>query len=177
MTFEERFNQTNTRQNRCYVIATLAHMELDEEIEEALTTMILQDRAIDQEIRARQLAFAQPFVEAGYAREVQTFTTLTPAKAMAGARLLSLGLSAKSPLDESARARLHSCPPMLRQAELWRVLGRRLTERLLRSGWIEPVRENRGIFFTAPRCPSRSLARPARGLPPKSPCPQRVCFR
>src|SRR5258707_4399448 len=84
MTFEERFNQTNTRQNRCYVIATLAHMELDEEIEEALTTMILQDRAIDQEIRARQLAFAQPFVEAGYAREVQTFTTLTPAKAMAG---------------------------------------------------------------------------------------------
>jgi len=96
---------------------------------------------------------------------------------MAGARLLSLGLSAKSPLDESARARLHSCPPMLRQAELWRVLGRRLTERLLRSGWIEPVRENRGIFFTAPRCPSRSLARPARGLPPKFPCPQRVCFR
>jgi len=53
-------------------------MELDEEIEEALTTMILQDRAIDQEIRARQLAFAQPFVEAGYPREVQTLYDLNP---------------------------------------------------------------------------------------------------
>jgi hypothetical protein len=37
---------------------------------------------------------------------------------------------------------------MLRQAELWRVLGRRLTERLLRAGWIEPVRANgSGIFY------------------------------
>jgi len=39
---------------------------------------------------------------------------------------------------------------MLRQAELWRVLGRRLTERLLRAGWIEPVHaRNGGILYSA----------------------------
>src|SRR5258708_4632924 len=31
---------------------------------------------------------------------------------------------------------------MLRQAQLWRVLGGRLTERLLRARWIEPVAQN-----------------------------------
>jgi hypothetical protein len=36
---------------------------------------------------------------------------------------------------------------MLRQAELWRVLGRRLTERLLRAGWIEPIRANGKMFY------------------------------
>ncbi|MFY9989264.1 MAG: hypothetical protein WAK31_31210 [Chthoniobacterales bacterium] len=36
---------------------------------------------------------------------------------------------------------------MLRQAELWRVLGRKLTARLIAAKWIEPVRENGGIFF------------------------------
>jgi hypothetical protein len=36
---------------------------------------------------------------------------------------------------------------MLRQIELWRVLGRRLTERLLRSGWIEPIQVNGRIFY------------------------------
>jgi hypothetical protein len=36
---------------------------------------------------------------------------------------------------------------MLRQAELWRVLGRRLTERLLRSGWIEPIHANGRIYY------------------------------
>jgi hypothetical protein len=36
---------------------------------------------------------------------------------------------------------------MLRQAELWRVLGRRLTERLLRSGWIEPIQVNARMFY------------------------------
>jgi len=34
---------------------------------------------------------------------------------------------------------------MLRQAELWRVLGRRLTER--RSGWIEPIHANGRIYY------------------------------
>jgi hypothetical protein len=39
---------------------------------------------------------------------------------------------------------------MLRQTELWRVLGRRLTERLLRAGWIESVHaQNGGIFYSA----------------------------
>jgi hypothetical protein len=36
---------------------------------------------------------------------------------------------------------------MLRQRLLWRVLGRRLTQRLLRSGWIEPVHANGRIFY------------------------------
>jgi hypothetical protein len=36
---------------------------------------------------------------------------------------------------------------MLRQAELWRVLGRRLTERLLRAGWIEPIQANGRILY------------------------------
>jgi hypothetical protein len=36
---------------------------------------------------------------------------------------------------------------MLRQRLLWQVLGRRLVERLVRAGWIEPVRSNRGIFY------------------------------
>ena len=50
-------------------------------------------------------------------------------------------------LDEKAASRLNSDPLMLRQAELWRVLGRRLTERLLRSGWIEPVYANGRIYY------------------------------
>ncbi len=36
---------------------------------------------------------------------------------------------------------------MLRQAELWRVLGRRLTERLLRAGWIKPIHANGRILY------------------------------
>ena len=36
---------------------------------------------------------------------------------------------------------------MLRQTELWRVLGRRLTERLLRAGWIEPVHVKGRIYY------------------------------
>jgi len=36
---------------------------------------------------------------------------------------------------------------MLRKADLRRVLGRRLTERLLRAGWIEPVSANGRIYF------------------------------
>jgi hypothetical protein len=36
---------------------------------------------------------------------------------------------------------------MLRQAELRRVLGRRLTERLLRAGWIDPIQVNGRIFY------------------------------
>ncbi len=47
---------------------------------------------------------------------------------------------------------------MLRQSELWRVLGRRLTERLLRAGRIEPVRENGGIYFDT-RVVHRALSR------------------
>jgi hypothetical protein len=36
---------------------------------------------------------------------------------------------------------------MIRQRLLWKVIGRRLTERLLRAGWIEPIRADRGIFY------------------------------
>jgi hypothetical protein len=36
---------------------------------------------------------------------------------------------------------------MLRQVELWRVPGRRLTERLLRAGWIEPIHANGRILY------------------------------
>jgi hypothetical protein len=36
---------------------------------------------------------------------------------------------------------------MLRQHELFRVLGRRLTARLLAAGWIVPVRQSRAIYF------------------------------
>jgi hypothetical protein len=37
---------------------------------------------------------------------------------------------------------------MIRQRLLWKVIGRRLVERLLRAGWIEPVRANgNGIFY------------------------------
>ncbi len=37
---------------------------------------------------------------------------------------------------------------MLRQAEIERVLGRRMVQRLRKSGWIEPVRsENRAIYY------------------------------
>jgi hypothetical protein len=53
----------------------------------------------------------------------------------------------------------NSAPQMLRQAELWRVLGRRLTERLIRAGWIEPVHaQKRAIFFSA-RDIHRALSR------------------
>jgi len=36
---------------------------------------------------------------------------------------------------------------MLRQRLLWQVLGRRLVERLVRAGWIQPVRSPHGIFY------------------------------
>jgi hypothetical protein len=37
---------------------------------------------------------------------------------------------------------------MIRQRLLWKVIGRRLVERLLRAGWIEPVRADAtGIFY------------------------------
>ncbi len=48
---------------------------------------------------------------------------------------------------------------MLRQAELWRVLGRRLTERLLRAGWIEPVHAQSGGVFYSARDVHRALKR------------------
>jgi hypothetical protein len=38
---------------------------------------------------------------------------------------------------------------MLRQAELFRVVGRRLSERLIAAKLIEPVRVGSGIFFDA----------------------------
>jgi hypothetical protein len=38
---------------------------------------------------------------------------------------------------------------MIRQAELWRVVGRRLTQRLIAAGSIQPIRVNGGIFFDA----------------------------
>jgi hypothetical protein len=47
---------------------------------------------------------------------------------------------------------------MLRKIELQRVLGRRLTERLLRAKWIEPVSANGRIFF-AERDIHRTLKR------------------
>jgi hypothetical protein len=47
---------------------------------------------------------------------------------------------------------------MLRQSDLWRVLGRRLTERLIRAGWIEPIRENRRVSYSA-RSVHRALSR------------------
>ncbi len=51
-------------------------------------------------------------------------------------------------VDESPRSLLDSCRnKMLRQAELWRVLGRRLTERLQRAKWIEPVHVNGRILY------------------------------
>src|SRR5262249_16942548 len=37
--------------------------------------------------------------------------------------------------------------PMLRQSELFRVLGRRLTERLIKAGWITLVRNGGAIEF------------------------------
>jgi hypothetical protein len=37
---------------------------------------------------------------------------------------------------------------MIRQRLLWKVLGRRLVERLLRAGWITPIHTNAtGIFY------------------------------
>ena len=48
---------------------------------------------------------------------------------------------------------------MLRQAELWRVLGRRLTERLLRAEWIKPVHVNDGGIFYDERNVHRALRR------------------
>jgi hypothetical protein len=51
---------------------------------------------------------------------------------------------------------------MLRQAELWRVLGRRFTARLIAAKLIEPVRANGGIFFDAYKL-HRALGRVQRG--------------
>jgi len=48
---------------------------------------------------------------------------------------------------------------MIRQRLLWRVLGRRLTERLIHAGRIVPVHtKNRAIFFSA-RDIHRALSR------------------
>jgi hypothetical protein len=52
---------------------------------------------------------------------------------------------------------------LLRQVELQRVLGRRLLERLIRTGWVEPIRPNgSGIFFDAHKV-HRALSRIQRG--------------
>jgi len=43
--------------------------ELDEESQQAIASMILQDRAIDAQIRAKQLQFTRPFIEQGFVNE------------------------------------------------------------------------------------------------------------
>ncbi|MEY2492217.1 MAG: hypothetical protein QOH24_1168 [Verrucomicrobiota bacterium] len=48
---------------------------------------------------------------------------------------------------EGVRRAKFSFLDMLRQAELWRVLGRRLTERLLRANWIESIQINGRIYY------------------------------
>jgi hypothetical protein len=66
---------------------------------------------------------------------------------------------------------------MLWQAEIERVLGRRMVQRLRKSGWIAPVSTENRVVYYAERDLHRALESSIAGLSLEWPCPKRVCFR
>jgi hypothetical protein len=62
-------------------------------------------------------------------------------------------------LDETERFCLHSDLDMLRKAQIAKVVGRRLLQRILEVGWLAPTQsDERGIFFD-PRSVHRARSR------------------